>query len=116
MDIRYFWVGDNDSQDVYFLGWYPRQENLVNYQSKHHPSTHHTTVQPYHQQEKIFPLEHLATVMPSTLKGCAGALKDEYICITPLPRVPMIQSVRPMMSPTQTPALIPTTTGIPLHG
>ena len=34
MEMRYFWVGDKVAQDLYSLGWYPRQENLVDYQSK----------------------------------------------------------------------------------
>ncbi len=47
MEMRYFWVGDKVAQDLYSLGWYPGQENLADFQSKHHPSAHHTAVRPY---------------------------------------------------------------------
>ncbi len=57
MEMRYFWVGDKVAQDLYSLVWYRRQENLVDYQSKHHPGAHHTVVRPYYLYEKKFPLE-----------------------------------------------------------
>ncbi len=36
MEMRYFWVCDKIAQDAYSVKWYPGQENLANYQSKHH--------------------------------------------------------------------------------
>jgi hypothetical protein len=41
MEMKYFWVGDKVAQDAYEIKWHPGQENLVDYQSKHHISSHH---------------------------------------------------------------------------
>jgi hypothetical protein len=45
MEMRYFWVGDKVAQDMYTLSWHPGQENLADYQSKHHLGSHHQAVQ-----------------------------------------------------------------------
>ncbi len=37
MEMQYFWVCDNIAQDAYNVKWHPGQENLNDYQSKHHP-------------------------------------------------------------------------------
>ncbi len=67
------------------LDWYPKQENLANYQRKHYPGAHHTMVQPYYLHKKIFPLELLCAVMRSTLKGFIGILRTSmnrmYPCL-----------------------------------
>jgi hypothetical protein len=36
MEMHFFWIGDKIAQEVYTLNWQPGQENLANYQSKHH--------------------------------------------------------------------------------
>jgi hypothetical protein len=46
MEMRYFWVCDKIAQNAYDVKWHPGQENLADYQSKHHPGTHHTAVRP----------------------------------------------------------------------
>jgi hypothetical protein len=66
MEMRYFWVRDKVAQDLYSLGWYPRQENLSDYQSKHHPGAHHTAVRPYYLHEENSPLELPWAQSPST--------------------------------------------------
>ncbi len=108
MEMRYFWVGDKVAQDLYFSGWYSGQENLADYQSKHHPGAHHTVVRPYYLHEENSPLELPLAQRPSTLKGCVGTLKDRYIRNVPLPRVPQEQSASP--------TLIARKPGIPLPG
>jgi hypothetical protein len=70
MEMRYFWTCEKDAQDVYLCKWYPRTENLADYQSKHHPGADHTAVQPYYLHEKKSPLELPRAIRPSTLKGC----------------------------------------------
>ncbi len=75
MEMRYFWTCEKDAQNVYSFKWHPRMENLVDYQSKHHPGAHHTAVRPYYLHEKNPPLELPRAHRPSTLKGCVGALK-----------------------------------------
>ena len=46
MEMQYFWVCDKVAQDAYNVKWHPSQENLADYQSKHHPGAHNTAVSP----------------------------------------------------------------------
>ncbi len=92
MEMRYFWVGDNVSQDIYSLSWHPVQENLGNYQSWHHPEAHHSAVRAYYLHKINSPLKLPRAVRDSTLKECVGTLKDGYVCKIPLPGVPQLQS------------------------
>ncbi len=98
MEMRYFWTCEKDAQNIYSFKWYPGMEYLADYQSKHHPSAHHTADWPYYLHKKDSPLERPLAIRPSTLKRCVGALKDGYVCSVPLPRVPQIQSASPTMS------------------
>ncbi len=91
-EMKYFWTCEKDAQDVYSFKWYPRMENLADYQSKHHPGAHLTAVWPYYLYERKSPMELPRAIRPSTLKGCVGTLKDGYIRNVPLPWVPQIQS------------------------
>jgi hypothetical protein len=70
MEMRYFGVGNKVSQDIYSLSWHPRQENLGDYQSKHHPGAYHTEVRPYYLHKPNTPLELPRAVHLSTLIGC----------------------------------------------
>ena len=36
MEMRFFWVEDKIAQEMYLLKWHSGQENLADYQSKHH--------------------------------------------------------------------------------
>ena len=44
MDMQFMWVGDKVPQEMYELIWHPGQENLADYQSKHHVGAHHANV------------------------------------------------------------------------
>ncbi len=92
MEMRYLGVCDKIAQDAYSVKWHPGQENLANYQSKHHLGPHHNSVRPWYQHEKNFPLVLPWATWSSTLKGCVGTLPEGYIRNVPLPRVPIIQS------------------------
>jgi hypothetical protein len=48
MEMRFFWIGDKIAQEMYNLQWHPGQENLADYQSKHHVGSHHTFVRPWY--------------------------------------------------------------------
>ena len=108
MEMRYFWTSEKEAQDVYSFKWHPGQENLADYQSKHHPGAHHTAVRPYYLQEENSPLVLPRATRPSTLKGCVGTLQDGYICNVPLPRVPREQRASPKLTAPKA--------GIPLPG
>jgi len=92
--MRFFWIGDKVAQDMYQVAWHPGQENLADYQSKHHIGSHHVAVRPWYLHTKDSPQYLPRAVRPSTLKGCVGTLKDGYIQRVPLPRVPRIQSAK----------------------
>ena len=94
--MRFFWIGDKVAQDMYQVAWHPGQENLADYQSKHHIGSHHVAVRPWYLHTKDSPRYLPWAVRPSTLKGCVGTLKDGYIQRVPLPRVPPIQSTSPV--------------------
>jgi len=100
MEMRYFWVGDKEAQDIYEIKWHPGQENLADYQSKHHIGSHHLAVRPWYLHEINSPLVLPRAVRPSTLKGCVGNLPEGYIRNVPLPRVPRDQSTFQSREPT----------------
>ena len=95
MEMRYFWVGDKLAQDMFALHWHPGQENLADYQSKHHIGSHHLAVRPWylhlHDSPKFLP----RALRPSALKGCVGTLQNGYLRKVPLPRVPHVQRASP---------------------
>jgi hypothetical protein len=92
LEIKYFWVGDKVAQDMYTLSWHPGQENLADYQSKHHLGSHHQAVRPWYLHQDDSPRFLPRALRPSALKGIVGTLKDGYLCKVPLPRVPRQQS------------------------
>ncbi len=97
MEMRFFWVGDKVAQDMFALKWHPGQENLADYQSKHHVGSHHIAVRPWYLHAESSPRVLPRAVRPSTLKGCVGTLQNGYIQNVPLPRVvPQIQSASHM--------------------
>jgi hypothetical protein len=93
MEIRYFWVCDKVAQDKYDIRWHPGQENLADYQSKHHVGAHHQAVCPWYLHEHNLPMVLLPqATRHSTLKGCVGTLPQGCVRNVPLPRVPQRQS------------------------
>jgi hypothetical protein len=88
MEMRFFWVGNKETQNSYGISWHPGQENLADYQSKHHTGAHHRNVHPWYLHKENSPRFSPRAIAPSTLKGCVGTLKDRYIHNVPLPRVP----------------------------
>ena len=57
MEMIYFWVGDKEAQDIYKIKWHPGQENLADYQSKHHIGSHHLAVCPWYLHGIKFSLD-----------------------------------------------------------
>ena len=91
MEMRFFWIGDKIAQGMYKFCWYPGQENLADYQSKHHTGAHHVAVRPWYLHMPNSPRVLPRAESPSALKVCVGTLKDGYVCKVPLPRAPWIQ-------------------------
>jgi hypothetical protein len=48
MEMRYFWIVDKVVKKLNAIKWHPGQENLADYQSKHHLGTHHQAVRPWY--------------------------------------------------------------------
>jgi hypothetical protein len=71
MEMRFFLVGDKVAQDMYALSWHPGQENLADYQSKHHIGSHHIVVRPWYLHTENSP-----RVLP-------WALRHNDIILTP---------------------------------
>ena len=92
MEMRFFWISDKVAQDMYKLSWHPVQENLSDYQSKHHTGAHHTAVCPWYLHMDDSPKELPRALAPSALIGCDGTLNDGYVRKVPLPCAPLIQS------------------------
>jgi hypothetical protein len=85
LEMRFFWIGDKIVQEMYVLKWHPGQENLANYQSKHHIGSHHTVVRPWYLHLENSPRVLPLAKRPSALKGCVETLTDGYISKVPLP-------------------------------
>jgi len=94
MEMGYFWVCDKIAQEAYDVRWHPGQENLADYQGKHHIGTHHKAVRPWYLHEKHSPLVLPRATRLSTLKGCVGTLPKGYVHNIPLPRVPQVQTTQ----------------------
>ena len=92
--MPYFWVCDRIAQGAYDVQWRPGQENLADYQSKHHMGAHHMAVRLWYLHKPTSPLFLSRAVRPSTLKGCVGTLPKGYVRNVPLPRVPKVQRAR----------------------
>jgi hypothetical protein len=78
MEMCFFWISDECAQNMYALHWHPGQENLADYQSKHHTGAHHAAVHPWylHKYNSLHLL--LQAQAPSALKGCVGTLDGRY--------------------------------------
>ena len=74
MEMRYFWVGDKETQEIFELLWHLGLENLADYQSKHHAGSHHAAVRPYYLYMENSPRILPRALWPSTLKGCVCVL------------------------------------------
>jgi hypothetical protein len=100
MDMQFFWISDKCAHEMYALHWHPGQENLADYQSKHHAGTHHAAVRPWYLHESNSLRFLPRAQVPSTLKGCVvtldgGYLREvplPYLHKVPLPRAPQLQS------------------------
>ncbi len=92
MEMRFCWISSKVAQDMYALAWHLGQENLADYQSKHHMGSDHLAVRWWYLHMKNSPHFLPRAQTPSALKGCVGTLDGGYLCKVPLPWAPWIQS------------------------
>jgi hypothetical protein len=86
MEMRYFWVTDQVNQGNYLIQWYPGQDNLGDYQSKHHIGMHHSTVRTWYFHQANLPMVLARKLAPPDLRGCVGTLPKGYIRGAILPK------------------------------
>ena len=87
MEMRYFYVCDQVKQGVVDVLWYPVQENLGYYTSKHHDTPHQKSVRPYFlhksNSQRILP----QASKTSSLQGCVGNILGGYVQGCPMPGI-----------------------------
>ena len=96
MEMKFFWVSDQVELNIFQVRWHPGQENLGDYQSKHHPAAHHIAVRPWYLHRENSPRLLPRAVKPSILRGCVETLPRGYTKGSPLPRVPNRQNANMM--------------------
>ena len=85
MEMRYFWLLDGEVQRRFAVHYHPGQENLGDYQTKHHIGTHHTRARPFYLHSSNSPQFSPRAAQPSSQQGCVGKLGDPYLHRDPLP-------------------------------
>ena len=88
MEMRYFWLLDQQVQKYFKFQYHPGQENLGDYPSKAHTGAVHQHVRPWYIHDHNSPRELPRALKPSSRRGCAETLGDPYSQRTPLPSVP----------------------------
>eukprot|EP00804_Cyclotella_cryptica_P026302 CCRYP_007636-RA/>CCRYP_007636-RA protein AED:0.47 eAED:0.42 QI:0/0/0/1/1/1/2/0/610 len=71
MEMRYFWIADQVAHQQFSVHWHPGLENMGDYYTKHHPTSHHQRVCPYYLFEPHSPWELPRAPTPVELRGCA---------------------------------------------
>ena len=88
MEMRYFWLLDQETQRYIRVFYHPGQENLGDYPSKHHEGKIHQHVRPYYVHMPTSPTHLPRAGKPSSRQGCAEILGDPYVKMVPLPMIP----------------------------
>jgi hypothetical protein len=81
MEMRYFWIADQVARKQFDVRWHPGQENLADYYTKHHPTSHHVRVRPFYLLEPNSPFELPRAMTPEELQGCA--IKSQWLLLSP---------------------------------
>ena len=88
MEMRYFWLLDQEAQKYMDVQHHPGQKNMGDYPSKHHIGKGYLHVRPYYIRMLDSPIHLPRAGMPSSRRGCAEILGDPYVQMFPLPRIP----------------------------
>ena len=65
MEMRYFWLLDAETQNLFTFHYTPGQENLADYPTKHHTGEVHLHVRPYYLHTPQSPKYLLRAMKPS---------------------------------------------------
>ena len=88
MEMRYFYLLDQQTQKYFKFYYQPGQENMADYPSKHHTAGIHQHVQPYYLHMPTSPQFLVCAAKPIARRGCVQTLADPYHKRVPLPRIP----------------------------
>jgi hypothetical protein len=89
MEMRYFWIADQVRRGIFNVKWHPGLEQLGDYYTKHHPTSHHIQIRPFYLHEPTSPLILPRAPTPEELRGCA-----KIPMATPISRQPLAFSER----------------------
>ena len=79
MEMRYFWLLDQDAQRQFQFKHHPGEEILADYPSKAHPAAHHQLVRPLFLHTKTSPRYLLRSKMPSERRGCVDKPDHTFV-------------------------------------
>ena len=87
MEMRYFWLLDQEAQRMFEFIYQPGQENLGDYPTKLHSGDHHQHVRPYYVHMTNSPAFLPRALKPASRRGCVSILGDAYRKRSPLPSI-----------------------------
>ena len=79
MEMRYFWLLDQEAQKQFKFKHCPGEENLADYPTKAHTAAHHRLVRPLFLLTKNSPRYLLRAKMPSERRGCVSKPEHTYL-------------------------------------
>ena len=99
MEMRYFWLLDQEAQKFCYFQYSPGQENLGDYPTKAHDERGTIHARPFYVHTKDSPRLLPRAPKPSTRRGCVGVIPNPYLRRTPLP---LLRSTRGRTNRAQT--------------
>lgn len=75
MDMRFYWVRDRVQQGQFQVYWQPGSDNLADYFTKHHPTSHHRKIQDVYLQPNLHISKSESSSSSSPLQGCIKPTK-----------------------------------------
>ena len=88
MEMRYFWLIDQETKKYFKFYYQPGQENLADYPSKTNTGTIHTHMRTYYLHMDSSPNLLTRADKTSARQGCTEILGDTYYKGIPLPMIP----------------------------
>ena len=88
MNMMYYWIVDQVTQQVFKVIWAPGIQNLADYFTKHHMAAHYQKVRPYYLSYHNSPHTLANAPAPRRLRGCVNTPNGKYTRgMTPLARL-----------------------------
>ena len=87
MEMRYFWLLDNEVQKYLSFHYHPGQENLGNFHTKAFSGKDTQRITPFYVHTKFSPRQLVRAMTPNTRRGCVGNIPGMYVSRKPLPTI-----------------------------